>query len=110
MSTSPRTARRLQSIAPTIFAEMSALALQTGSLNLGQGFPDEDGPSPVVEAAVEALRTGHNQYAPGRGVPELREAVAAHQQRHYGSSSTRPPRSSSPPAPPRESLPRSSRS
>jgi N-succinyldiaminopimelate aminotransferase len=84
MSTSPRTARRLQSIAPTIFAEMSALALQTGSLNLGQGFPDEDGPSPVVEAAVEALRTGHNQYAPGRGVPELREAVAAHQQRHYG--------------------------
>jgi N-succinyldiaminopimelate aminotransferase len=84
MSTSPRTARRLQSIAPTIFAEMSALALQTGSLNLGQGFPDEDGPSPVVEAAVEALRNGRNQYAPGRGVPELREAVAAHQQRHYG--------------------------
>ena len=77
-------ASRLRSIAPTIFAEMSALALRTGSLNLGQGFPDEDGPSPVVEAAVEALRGGRNQYAPGPGVPELREAVAAHQQRHYG--------------------------
>ena len=77
-------ASRLRSIAPTIFAEMSALALRTGSLNLGQGFPDEDGPSPVVEAAVDALRGGRNQYAPGPGVPELREAVAAHQQRHYG--------------------------
>jgi N-succinyldiaminopimelate aminotransferase len=63
---------------------MSALAARTGSLNLGQGFPDEDGPSSVVEAAVEALRSGRNQYAPGPGVPELREAVAAHQARHYG--------------------------
>jgi N-succinyldiaminopimelate aminotransferase len=84
MTTSPRTAMRLRSIAPTIFAEMSAMALRTGSINLGQGFPDEDGPSPVVEAAVEALRTGRNQYAPGPGVPELRQAVAAHQSRHYG--------------------------
>jgi N-succinyldiaminopimelate aminotransferase len=84
MSTSPRTAQRLRSIAPTIFAEMSALALRTGSINLGQGFPDEDGPSPVVEAAVDALRSGRNQYAPGPGVPELREAVAAHQARYYG--------------------------
>ncbi len=84
VSTSPRTANRLRSIAPTIFAEMSALALRTGSINLGQGFPDEDGPSPVVEAAVDALRSGRNQYAPGPGVPELREAVAAHQARHYG--------------------------
>jgi N-succinyldiaminopimelate aminotransferase len=84
VSTSPRTAQRLRSIAPTIFAEMSALALRTGSINLGQGFPDEDGPSPVVEAAVDALRSGRNQYAPGPGVPELREAVAAHQARHYG--------------------------
>src|SRR3978361_837761 len=72
------------SIASTIFAEMSALAVRTGSINLGQGFPDEDGPSPVVEAAVDALRSGRNQYAPGPGVPELREAVAAHQGRHYG--------------------------
>ncbi len=83
-ATSPRMARRLQSIPPTIFSEMSALALRTGSVNLGQGFPDQDGPRSVVEAAVEALRTGHNQYAPGTGVPELRDAVAAHQARHYG--------------------------
>jgi len=63
---------------------MSALALRTGAINLGQGFPDEDGPAAVVEAAVTALRGGRNQYAPGPGVPELRQAVAAHQQRHYG--------------------------
>ncbi len=81
---SPRTAERLRSLEPTIFAEMSALAVRTGSLNLGQGFPDEDGPSPVVEAAVTALRAGRNQYAPGPGVPELRRAVAEHQARYYG--------------------------
>jgi N-succinyldiaminopimelate aminotransferase len=63
---------------------MSALAVRTGSLNFGQGFPDQDGPPGVVEAAVEALRGGHNQYAPGPGVPELREAVAAHQRQFYG--------------------------
>jgi N-succinyldiaminopimelate aminotransferase len=77
-------ARRLRSIPPTIFSEMSALAVRTGSLNLGQGFPDQDGPPAVIEAAVEALRTGRNQYPPGVGIPELREAVAAHQARHYG--------------------------
>jgi len=77
-------ATRLRSIPPTIFSEMSALALRTGSLNLGQGFPDRDGPASVVEAAVEALRAGRNQYAPGPGVPELRQAVAEHQARHYG--------------------------
>jgi N-succinyldiaminopimelate aminotransferase len=81
---SPRIARRLQHVPPTIFAEMSALAVRTGALNLGQGFPDVDGPPAVVEAAVEALRAGRNQYAPGPGVPELRAAVAAHQARHYG--------------------------
>jgi N-succinyldiaminopimelate aminotransferase len=81
---SPRMARRLRSIPPTIFSEMSALALRTGSLNLGQGFPDQDGPPAVVEAAVQALRAGRNQYPPGPGVPELREAVAGHQARHYG--------------------------
>ena len=77
-------AQRLRAIPPTIFSQMSALAVRTGSLNLGQGFPDRDGPPAVVEAAVEALRSGRNQYAPGPGVPELREAVAAHQARHYG--------------------------
>ncbi len=81
---STRTARRLRHIPPTIFSEMSALAVRTGALNLGQGFPDVDGPASVVEAAVDALRAGRNQYAPGVGVPELREAVAAHQARHYG--------------------------
>jgi N-succinyldiaminopimelate aminotransferase len=74
----------MRDIPPTIFAEMSALAMRTGALNLGQGFPDVDGPAAVVEAAVEALRGGRNQYAPGLGVPELRQAVAAHQARHYG--------------------------
>ena len=71
-------------IRPTIFAEMSALAARTGALNLGQGFPDVDGPDSVLEAAVAALRAGRNQYAPGDGIPELRHAVAAHQRRHYG--------------------------
>lgn len=71
-------------VRPTIFAEMSALAARTGAVNLGQGFPDVDGPTSVLEAAVAALRSGHNQYAPGDGVPELRRAVAAHQLRYYG--------------------------
>lgn len=69
---------------PTIFAEMSALALRTGAANLGQGFPDEDGPEWIREAAVEAIRGGANQYAPGRGIAPLREAIAQHQARHYG--------------------------
>lgn len=77
-----RTARRLDGIGPTIFSTMSALAVETGAVNLGQGFPDTDGPASVIEAAVAALRGGRNQYAPGRGVPELREAVARHQQRY----------------------------
>ncbi|RGE24180.1 pyridoxal phosphate-dependent aminotransferase [Leucobacter sp. wl10] len=69
---------------PTIFAEMTALALRTGAANLGQGFPDADGPQWIREAAVRAIREGANQYAPGRGIPELRSAVAEHQRRHYG--------------------------
>ena len=81
---SRRLARRLRSVPPTIFSEMSALAVRTGALNLGQGFPDRDGPSGAVEVAVEALRAGRNQYPPGAGIPELREAVAEHQRRHYG--------------------------
>ncbi len=77
--------RRLAAFGTTIFAEMSALAQQTGSINLGQGFPDTDGPEEIREAAVRALRAGHgNQYPPGPGVPELRNAVAAHQERFYG--------------------------
>ncbi|WP_148612064.1 pyridoxal phosphate-dependent aminotransferase [Nocardioides rubriscoriae] len=78
------TASRLHGIAPTIFAEMSALAARTGSVNLGQGFPDEDGPAEVLAAAVAALEGGANQYAPGIGVPALRRAIADHQRRHYG--------------------------
>jgi N-succinyldiaminopimelate aminotransferase len=77
-------AQRLTGVESTIFAEMSALAVRTGSVNLGQGFPDEDGPAEVIEAAVTALRGGRNQYPPGHGTPELIDAVIAHQRRHYG--------------------------
>ncbi|MFE9532731.1 pyridoxal phosphate-dependent aminotransferase [Streptomyces sp. NPDC006691] len=84
-SARPLLNRRLAEFGTTIFAEMSALAQQTGSINLGQGFPDTDGPEAVREAAVRALREGHgNQYPPGPGVPELRTAIAGHQQRRYG--------------------------
>ncbi|MDX3587514.1 MULTISPECIES: pyridoxal phosphate-dependent aminotransferase [Streptomyces] len=77
--------RRLAEFGTTIFAEMSALALQTGSINLGQGFPDTDGPEEIREAAVRALRDGRgNQYPPGPGVPELRSAIVDHQRRRYG--------------------------
>ncbi|KUN79916.1 aminotransferase [Streptomyces bungoensis] len=86
-SARPHLNRRLAEFGTTIFAEMSALALSTGSINLGQGFPDTDGPEEVREAAVRALRDGRgNQYPPGPGVPELRTAVAAHQLRRYGLS------------------------
>nr|WP_234361945.1 pyridoxal phosphate-dependent aminotransferase [Plantactinospora sp. BB1] len=68
----------------TIFAEMSALAVRTGAVNLGQGFPDTDGPPEMLAAAVAALRGGQNQYPPGPGVPALRAAVAAHQRRFWG--------------------------
>ncbi|MER6565327.1 pyridoxal phosphate-dependent aminotransferase [Streptomyces sp. NPDC001093] len=84
-SARPHLNRRLAEFGTTIFAEMSALALSTGSINLGQGFPDTDGPEEVREAAVRALRDGRgNQYPPGPGIPELRAAIAAHQQRRYG--------------------------
>jgi N-succinyldiaminopimelate aminotransferase len=79
-----RMATRLHGLGTTIFAEMSALALRTESINLGQGFPDTDGPESVVEAAVDAMRNGRNQYPPTVGTPELRTAVAAHQRRFYG--------------------------
>jgi N-succinyldiaminopimelate aminotransferase len=70
-------------MATTIFTEMTDLAQRTGAINLGQGFPDEDGPEEILDAAAAALRAGHNQYAPLPGVPELRQAVAEHQRRHY---------------------------
>jgi N-succinyldiaminopimelate aminotransferase len=71
-------------IAASIFAEMSALAVRSGAINLGQGFPDEDGPAVVLEAARQAISDGVNQYPPGRGQPVLLEAIARHQQRFYG--------------------------
>jgi N-succinyldiaminopimelate aminotransferase len=80
---SPYLVERMQGFGTTIFAEMSALAVATGSINLGQGFPDEDGPREVVDAAVAAIRDGHNQYPPGIGIPELRHAIAAHEARWY---------------------------
>ena len=63
---------------------MSALAVRTGAINLGQGFPDVDGPPSVIASAMAALEHGANQYAPGIGIPALRQAIARHQQRHYG--------------------------
>jgi len=81
---SPYLVARMRGFGTTIFSEMSALAVQTGSINLGQGFPDTDGPPEVLDAAIEAIRAGHNQYPPGRGIPALRLAIADHQQRYYG--------------------------
>lgn len=76
---------RLAAFGTTIFAEMSALAVQTGSINLGQGFPDTDGPKALLEAAVDAIRDGRgNQYPPGPGIPELRQAISEHQRDSYG--------------------------
>jgi N-succinyldiaminopimelate aminotransferase len=75
---------KLAGFGTTIFAEMSALAVATGAINLGQGFPDTDGPPEVLEAAIEAIRAGINQYPPGPGLPVLRDAIARHQQRFYG--------------------------
>jgi N-succinyldiaminopimelate aminotransferase len=74
----------LGGIGTTIFSIMSALAVEHQAINLGQGFPDTDGPEDVVRAAADALRDGRNQYPPMPGVPELRQAVAAHNRRFYG--------------------------
>ena len=79
-----RASRRLDGVTSTIFAEMSALAVRTGAVNLGQGFPDHSGPDTVLDVAVEAIRAGRNQYPPGHGAPELVDAVRRHQSRHYG--------------------------
>ena len=75
---------RMRDFGTTIFAEMSALAAETGAVNLGQGFPDTDGPREMLEAAKAAIDGGRNQYPPGPGVPELLDAIAAHQWRFYG--------------------------
>ena len=76
--------RRLEGLGTTIFAEMSARAVATGSINLGQGFPDRDGPLVVAQAAAAAILAGRgNQYPPGPGIPELRQAIAAHDERFY---------------------------
>ena len=76
-------AERLHGFGTTIFAEMTALANETGAINLGQGFPDTDPPPEVADAAVAAIRDGHNQYPPGPGILPLREAIADHQERFY---------------------------
>jgi len=77
-------AGRLRPFGTTIFTEMSALAARTGALNLGQGFPDTDGPAEIIGAVTSAMLAGANQYAPLAGVPELRMAIAEHQRRRYG--------------------------
>lgn len=83
MSDSPHLSSRLQGFGTTIFAEMSALAAQTGALNLGQGFPDRDGPREVADAAIAAIERGENQYPPGPGTADLRAAIAEHQHRFW---------------------------
>jgi N-succinyldiaminopimelate aminotransferase len=80
----PYLTSRLQGFGTTIFAEMTALAMAHDAVNLGQGFPDFSAPEPVLAAAQEAIAAGHNQYAPGSGIPALRSAIAAHQHRFWG--------------------------
>jgi N-succinyldiaminopimelate aminotransferase len=75
---------RMRPFGTTIFAEMSALAVKTGAVNLGQGFPDTDGPKEMLDAAADAIHSGQNQYPPGPGVPALRAAISAHQKRFWG--------------------------
>jgi N-succinyldiaminopimelate aminotransferase len=78
------TVSRLQPYATTVFAEMSALAARVGAVNLGQGFPDEDGPAAMLKTAENAIAEGVNQYPPGIGIAPLREAIAAQRKRHFG--------------------------
>src|SRR4029453_9184720 len=104
----PYLTSRLQGFGTTIFAEMSALAVATGAINLGQGFPDYDGPPQVLDAGGPPIRPGQNQSPPGRGVPALRQAISRHQQRFYGLTydpdteilvTAGPPRADAPPPP-----------
>ena len=83
MARIPHLTSRLQGFGTTIFAEMSALAAETDAVNLGQGFPDTDGPTEVAEAAIDAIRNGLNQYPPLPGIADLRDAIAEHQQRFW---------------------------
>lgn len=78
------TVARLRPFASTIFAEMTELAVRHGAVNLGQGFPDSDGPAAMLETARTAIADGVNQYPPGRGVPALRRAITADRARRYG--------------------------
>src|SRR3954465_2406850 len=84
MTRVPYLSARLQGFGTTIFAEMSALAVATGAVNLGQGFPDYPGPPEVLDVARAAIGTGHDQYPPGPGIPELRTAIAEHAKRFRG--------------------------
>jgi N-succinyldiaminopimelate aminotransferase len=79
-----RAARRTDGLGTTVFTQMTALAEAHDAINLGQGFPDTDGPEPIKQAAIDAIRAGHNQYAPLPGVPALREAIREHQRLRYG--------------------------
>jgi len=83
MTRIPYLSSRLQGFGTTIFAEMSALAAKTGAINLGQGFPDTDGPTEVAQAAIEAITGGQNQYPPGPGTADLRRAISEHQLRFW---------------------------
>jgi N-succinyldiaminopimelate aminotransferase len=80
----PHLSARLQGFGTTVFAEMSALAVSTGAVNLGQGFPDYPGPPEVLDVARAAIGTAADQYPPGSGIPELRDAIAAHRKRFAG--------------------------
>ena len=84
MSRQPYLTSRLQGYGTTIFSTMSALAAEHDAVNLGQGYPDDDGPDEVKDAVIAAIRGGRNQYAPGHGVGPLRAAIVDHQRRFYG--------------------------
>ncbi|MGO1975455.1 MAG: pyridoxal phosphate-dependent aminotransferase [Propionibacteriaceae bacterium] len=84
MADNPYLIPRLQSFNSTIFAEMTQRALAVDAVNLGQGFPDTDGPPEMLRAAIEAIEAGHNQYPPGIGIPPLRQAISQHQKDFYG--------------------------
>ncbi|AGF71813.1 pyridoxal phosphate-dependent aminotransferase [Corynebacterium halotolerans] len=84
MSPDSRVVTRLQPFAETVFATMTAKAVEHGAINLGQGFPDSDGPARMLEIACEQIRGGNNQYGPGRGMAVLREAVATRRHRDHG--------------------------
>src|SRR5678809_316225 len=73
-----------EQMATSVFERMSGLAAKHGAVNLGQGFPDFGWPDEILDAAARAVKDGSNQYAPSRGLPALREAVASHYSRHQG--------------------------